>query len=74
MEKILKLLNSKPDCILVKNKSTGVFKVIDAEGDTICMSANISYAEEMFNKYSLSETRVKKEEVFRKWCKDMVEE
>jgi hypothetical protein len=74
MKKPLKLLKSKPDCILVQVKSTGIYKVVDIEGDTICMSTQLSYAEEKFNTYDISKIRAEREKVFRDWCNNVVEE
>lgn len=74
MEKLLKIIKRKPDCVLVQMLRSGLYKVIDIERDTICITKDLDFAEKEFEKYDLSKVRIERAKVFEQWLSEVAEE
>lgn len=69
---MLKLVSSKKDCVIVFNTETNVYKVVDIELDTICMTTKYEKAERVFNDYDIEDVRRGRKAMFDRWLKDNV--
>ena len=70
--KMLKLVSSKKDCVIVFNTETKIYKVMDIELDVICMTKDYAKAENVFNNYDIEAVRRERKAMFDKWLKDNV--
>ena len=74
MEKLLKVIKRKNDCVLVQMLRNKLYKVIDIEQDTICITADYTVAEKQFNSYDLNKVRIEKAKAFEQWLSEVAEE
>lgn len=74
MEKLLKIINRKKDCVLVQTLRNKLYKVIDIEQDTICITESYELAKRVFSKYDLETVRNQREEAFNEWLSEIAEE
>lgn len=73
MEKLLKVIKRKNDCVLVQMLRNKLYKVIDIEQDTICITADYTFAEKRFNSYDLNKVRIEKAKAFEQWLSEVGE-
>lgn len=73
MEKLLRVIKRKPDCVLVQMLRSGLYKVIDIEQDTICITKELYFAEKQFENYDLNKVRIERANAFEKWLSEVGE-
>lgn len=73
MEKLLKVIKRKNDCVLVQMLRNKLYKVIDIEQDTICITDRYEQAEEIFDEYDLNKVRIERANAFEKWLSEVGE-
>lgn len=74
MEKLLRIIKRKKDCILVQMLRNKLYKVIDIEQDTICITKELDFADKQFENYDLNKVRIEREKAFDKWLSEIAEE
>lgn len=72
-EKLLRIIKRKNDCVLVQMLRNHMYKVIDVEQDTICITHSLVHAEEIFNNFDLNRVRLERVNEFEKWLKEVGE-
>lgn len=73
MEKLLKVIKRKSDCVLVQMLRNKLYKVIDIEQDTICITESYEQAEKQFNSYDLNKVRIARANAFEEWLSEVGE-
>lgn len=73
MEKLLRVIKRKPDCVLVQMLRSELYKVIDIEQDTICITKELDFAEKQFENYDLNKVRIERANAFEKWLSEVGE-